>query len=166
MLNYVRTRHNTPHYKKQNKNPSPESASELYRPSDSRLSAKLVPTFADRRCYVVSETDPYGRNFGFLDQSYPIMRYNYVFLTKLITEWYNLYNVWVLIICETYYPHGKLWKSKTKDINGHADEITKTITLHCLGLYSLVQSSVIAFLSVNIRSVKVRANVLQFRTKI
>jgi hypothetical protein len=27
----------------------PESASELYRPSDRRLSAKLVPTFADRR---------------------------------------------------------------------------------------------------------------------
>jgi hypothetical protein len=26
-----------------------ESASELYRPSDRRLSAKLVPTFADRR---------------------------------------------------------------------------------------------------------------------
>jgi hypothetical protein len=26
----------------------PESASELYRPSDNRLSAKLMPTFADR----------------------------------------------------------------------------------------------------------------------
>jgi hypothetical protein len=31
----------------------PESASELYRPSDRRLSAKLVPTFADRGCHVV-----------------------------------------------------------------------------------------------------------------
>jgi hypothetical protein len=30
------------------KNPWPESASELYRPSDRRLSAKLVPTFPDR----------------------------------------------------------------------------------------------------------------------
>jgi hypothetical protein len=28
--------------------PWPESASELYQPSDRRLSAKLVPTFADR----------------------------------------------------------------------------------------------------------------------
>jgi hypothetical protein len=28
--------------------PCPESASELYRPSDRRLSAKLVRTFADR----------------------------------------------------------------------------------------------------------------------
>jgi hypothetical protein len=28
--------------------PWPESASELYRPSGSRLSAKLVPTFVDR----------------------------------------------------------------------------------------------------------------------
>jgi hypothetical protein len=37
------------------------SASELYRPSDRRMSAKLVPTFAGRGCRVVSATDPYGR---------------------------------------------------------------------------------------------------------
>jgi hypothetical protein len=37
--------------------PWPESASELYRPSDRSLSAKLVPTFADRGCRVVSVTD-------------------------------------------------------------------------------------------------------------
>jgi hypothetical protein len=30
------------------KSPWPESASELYRPRDRSLSAKLVPTFADR----------------------------------------------------------------------------------------------------------------------
>jgi hypothetical protein len=30
-------------------------------PSDRRLSAKLVPTFADRGCRVVSGTDPSGR---------------------------------------------------------------------------------------------------------
>jgi hypothetical protein len=42
--------------------PWPESASELYRPSDRRLSAKLVPTFADRGCHVVSVTNPYGLN--------------------------------------------------------------------------------------------------------
>jgi hypothetical protein len=47
----------------------PESASELYRPSDHRLSAKLVPTFADRWCHVVSVTDLYCRNLGFLDRS-------------------------------------------------------------------------------------------------
>jgi hypothetical protein len=52
------------------KTPWPESASELYRPSDRRLSAKLVPTFANRGCYVVSVTDPYGRILGFLDQSH------------------------------------------------------------------------------------------------
>jgi hypothetical protein len=34
----------------------------------SRLSAKLVPTFADRGCHMVSVTDPYGRNLGFLDR--------------------------------------------------------------------------------------------------
>jgi hypothetical protein len=32
------------------------------------MSAKLVPPFADRGCHVVSMTDPYGRNLGFLDQ--------------------------------------------------------------------------------------------------
>jgi hypothetical protein len=50
-----------------NQTPWLESASELYRPSDSRLSAKLVSTFADRRCHVVSVTDPYGRILSCLD---------------------------------------------------------------------------------------------------
>jgi CBS-domain-containing membrane protein len=49
--------------------PWPESASELCRPSDRRLSAKLVPTFADGGCHMVSVTDPYGRILGFLDRS-------------------------------------------------------------------------------------------------
>jgi hypothetical protein len=35
-----------------------ESASELYRPSDRRLSAKGLPTFADKGCHVVSVMDP------------------------------------------------------------------------------------------------------------
>jgi hypothetical protein len=51
------------------KAPWPESASKLYRPSDHRLSEKLVLTFADRGCHVVSVTDPYGRILGFLDRS-------------------------------------------------------------------------------------------------
>jgi hypothetical protein len=45
------------------------SASRLYSPSDRHLSAKLVLTFADRGCYVVSVTDPYVRILGFLDRS-------------------------------------------------------------------------------------------------
>jgi hypothetical protein len=49
--------------------PWPKSASELYRPSDRRLSAKLVPTSADRGCHVVSVTDPYGRILGFLGRT-------------------------------------------------------------------------------------------------
>jgi hypothetical protein len=40
------------------KTPWLESASELYRPSDRRLSAKLVPTLAIRGCRVVSATIP------------------------------------------------------------------------------------------------------------
>jgi hypothetical protein len=54
-----------PHKKK--KTPWSESASELYRPTDRRLSAKLVLTFEDRRCHVVSVTDPCGRILIFLD---------------------------------------------------------------------------------------------------
>jgi hypothetical protein len=49
--------------------PWPESASELYRSSDSRLSAHIVPTFADRAFYVASVTEPYGRILIFLDRS-------------------------------------------------------------------------------------------------
>jgi hypothetical protein len=40
-----------------------------YRPSDRRLSEKLVPTFADTGCHVVSVTDSYCRILGFLDRS-------------------------------------------------------------------------------------------------
>jgi hypothetical protein len=43
-------------------------ASELHRPSDRSMSAKLVPTFAGRGCRVVSTTDPQGRTLGFLDR--------------------------------------------------------------------------------------------------
>jgi hypothetical protein len=38
------------------KTPWSESVSELYRSSDHRLSAKWLPTFADRGCHVVSVT--------------------------------------------------------------------------------------------------------------
>jgi hypothetical protein len=51
------------------KTPSSESASELYRPSDRRLSAKWMPIFADKGCHVVSVTDPHGRILGFPDRS-------------------------------------------------------------------------------------------------
>jgi hypothetical protein len=46
-------------------------------PSDRRLSPKLMPTFADRGCRVVSATDPHGRILGFLD---PFMVYNILFI--------------------------------------------------------------------------------------
>jgi hypothetical protein len=55
---------------KKNWTPWPESASELYRQSNCRLWAKLVQTFADRWCRVVSETNPYGRILGFLYPKY------------------------------------------------------------------------------------------------
>jgi hypothetical protein len=54
---------------RQNKTPLSESASELYPPSDRRLSVELVPTLEDRGLRVVSVTDPHGRILGFLDRS-------------------------------------------------------------------------------------------------
>jgi hypothetical protein len=51
------------------KTPWPESARQLYRLSDRRLSAKLAPNFTYRGFHVVSVTDPYDRIFGFLDRS-------------------------------------------------------------------------------------------------
>jgi hypothetical protein len=51
------------------KTPWPESPRELYRLSYRRLSANLVPTFADMGCYVISVTDHQGRIFRFLDRS-------------------------------------------------------------------------------------------------
>jgi hypothetical protein len=51
------------------KTPWSESASELYRPSDRHLSAKCLPTFADRGCHMVSVTDPYGRILDFMYRS-------------------------------------------------------------------------------------------------
>jgi hypothetical protein len=62
---------------------------ELYRPSDRRLSAKLVPTFADRGCHVVSATDPYGRILGFLDRS----RYFSVFVLPTLYSHVYVYEV-------------------------------------------------------------------------
>jgi hypothetical protein len=46
-----------------------QSASGPYQSSDRHLSAKLVTTFADRGCQVVSAANPRGRNFDFLDRS-------------------------------------------------------------------------------------------------
>jgi hypothetical protein len=51
------------------KNHWPEFASALKRPSDCHLPAKLVPTFADTLCRVVSVTDPYCRILGLLDRA-------------------------------------------------------------------------------------------------
>jgi hypothetical protein len=58
---------NKAHAAKQNQTPWSESASQLYRPSDRRLSAKLVPTFVERGCHMVSVMDPYGCIIDFLD---------------------------------------------------------------------------------------------------
>jgi hypothetical protein len=50
-------------------NPWSESANELYRPKDRRLTAKSVPIFVDRGFLVASVTDPYGSILSFLERS-------------------------------------------------------------------------------------------------
>jgi hypothetical protein len=55
------------------KTPWPESASELYQPSDHRLSAKILPTFADSGCHVARDGSlrPYSR----LSRQEPLLFY-------------------------------------------------------------------------------------------
>jgi hypothetical protein len=56
-------------YKQRNSVAWLRSTNEPYRPNDRLLSSKLVPTFADIRCHVVSVTDPYNRTLCFLHRS-------------------------------------------------------------------------------------------------
>jgi hypothetical protein len=60
----------TRRYLSEDKTSWPESASELYRPSDRRLSVKLVPAFADTECHVARVTDPHCRKLGLLYRSH------------------------------------------------------------------------------------------------
>jgi hypothetical protein len=54
-------------------------------PSDHLLQSKLVPTLADREFYVVSVTDPFVRNLGFLDRNWYMSRPSYRLLSaKLV----------------------------------------------------------------------------------
>jgi hypothetical protein len=55
--------------KHKKKTPWPQSANELYRPSNRRLSAKLVPTFAVRGVAWSAQQIPTAVNLGFLDRS-------------------------------------------------------------------------------------------------
>jgi hypothetical protein len=72
-----------PKKKKKNWTPWSESASELCRPSDCRLSEKLVPTFADRGCHEVNITDPHDRILAFLDRS----RYYFFQVAPQLYSW-------------------------------------------------------------------------------
>jgi hypothetical protein len=58
------------------KTPWPQSARELYGPSDRRLSTKSVPTFVDRDYRVVRATDSYGRILEYLERKVFLKRVN------------------------------------------------------------------------------------------
>jgi hypothetical protein len=68
---------------KQQQTAWPESASELYRPSDCRLSAKLVSAFADKGCRVVNIMDPHGWFF----RLEPLLFLPNSFSVELTPEW-------------------------------------------------------------------------------
>jgi hypothetical protein len=70
------------------------------RPTDRCMSAKLVPTFADRGCHVVSLTDPYCRILVFLDRS----RY---FIFKVAPQLYL--RGWVGSVPNPLLPGIELW---------------------------------------------------------
>jgi hypothetical protein len=54
--------------------PLPESANELYGPSDRRFSAKLMPTFSDRGCHVVrGQRDGSLRPYSRLSRPEPLL---------------------------------------------------------------------------------------------
>jgi hypothetical protein len=74
------------------------SARELYQPSDRCLSAKWLPTFADRGCHVVSMTDPYGRILDFLDRShyFCILYLSFREPTEFLLIWSFLYMRFVI----------------------------------------------------------------------
>jgi hypothetical protein len=67
------------------KTPWSESASELYRQSGSRLSAKWLPTFADRGCHMVSVTDPYFCNIYIFYCTYNLENHHYFYTILLLT---------------------------------------------------------------------------------
>jgi hypothetical protein len=79
-LGYARTPYGVRENVLRIKTPWPESASEVYRPSDRRLSAKLVPIFADRWYHVVSVKVPYGRILGYVKLYIYIYIYMYIFV--------------------------------------------------------------------------------------
>jgi hypothetical protein len=54
-----------------------------------KMSAKLVPTFSDRGCRVVSSTDPYSHILDFLDQS----RYFSIQIAPQFYSWGWVYSV-------------------------------------------------------------------------
>jgi hypothetical protein len=61
MARISRIEFDVPKLKKKNSVVFSPQANYTDRSSDRRMLAKLVPTFADRVCRVVSATDPYGR---------------------------------------------------------------------------------------------------------
>jgi hypothetical protein len=78
----------------QKKTPWSESESELCRPSGRHLSAKLVLTFADRGCHVVSMADPYGRILGFLDRALCLKANLFAITTYDVNNIYNCKLIW------------------------------------------------------------------------
>jgi hypothetical protein len=101
------------------KTPWPKSARELYRPSDRRLSAKLVPTFADRESHVVSVTVPYGRVLSFLD-----LRRYFFFQVD------NVYSVQIKYLRKKFFRSRSSWKTACPNNVAFSKMYSFSLTYH------------------------------------
>jgi hypothetical protein len=71
------------------------------------MSAKLVPTFADRRCHVVNATEPHGRILGFLDRS--VLHFLNMLMTNASMG--SVHSTLLPLTCNVLYT---IWTSPTK----------------------------------------------------
>jgi hypothetical protein len=116
--------------------PWPESASELYRPRDRRLSAKLVPTYVDIGCLVVSVTDPFGSILSFLDRSLyfffqatPQM-YSRDWVDLRQTTRRNIFNLWISAVFKECYSASETARHFFQNSRGIQREHCIAVTEH------------------------------------
>jgi hypothetical protein len=89
-----------------------ESASELYRSSDRRRSAKLGANLADRGCHVVSATSPSDRNFDFLDLEPLLFLHRHIKCPFGIFCWFRGLDTILLNWSVSTFSACKFWKGK------------------------------------------------------
>jgi hypothetical protein len=114
----------------------------LCRPTDCHLSMILVPTFADRGCHVVSVTNPYSRNLGFLDRSH-------YFLFQIAPPLYS--RGWVDPVLRKYCSTGNRTRTSESVARNSDHQTTESVnfyTLKVLILFPLSSRSLLRHVSI------------------